>query len=326
MNGPRSFIGVDAGASHTRLIGLNLVADDLAWLQAPGASMDLYGADGAAAMLAPLVRQLNTPAPAEVVAAVAGADSPAEQKELAAALTRQLDGWRVQVINDAHAALIAQLPTGPGAVLVAGTGTNAMARRTDGQLFGLRAKGYLQGNYGGGLDLSRRAVHLAFRAEEGSGDPSRLEQEVLALSGLASYDQLSEALGRNRASLWPLVQRLPPLVMRLAAEGDHVCQNLLAEIGQALAGSVRAAVVQAEIAELPGLPVVLAGGLLGARSPHLEGPLAKALELSLRHPQLTHLSREPARGALFMAVAGHPELGPRVWTAPLRVLGAGASG
>ncbi len=316
MSEDKSFVGLDVGAGHTRLVALDLAESGLRWLEAPGASMDLFGADGTAAMLAPLIRRLASRGESEVVAAVAGADSAAEQASLAQALSRHLEGRPVRVVNDAEAALVAEVPSGPALVVVAGSGANAMARGRDGQVAGLRAKGYLQGNDGGGLDLTRRALHAAFRAEEGSSEPTALVEEVLAVSGKASYDELSEALSRDRLTLWFLIERVPPLVTRLAELGDEVSRRLLAEMGQALAGSARAAAIKADLAGVAELPVVLAGGLFRACSSYLEQPFREALASHLERPAVRRLSRDPACGALLLAVGGRPELAGVVLAAP----------
>ncbi|MDI3297679.1 MAG: BadF/BadG/BcrA/BcrD ATPase family protein [Bacillota bacterium] len=320
------YAGVDGGASRTRVLALESGSGRLVRAEGGGSSPEVWGEERALAVLSELLGRAvgavagawPPAAPVRAVFALAGLDTEAERARARALLAEALPGWSLELVNDTQAALWAGAPEpGPAVVVVAGTGANAAARDATGRLFRLRGKGYEQGNYGGGIDLARSALHAAFRSEEGSGPRTRLEPELLALSGARDYDELAERIGGGQAApsaqLLQLVAAIPPLVVRLAGEGDAVAQELLLEMGRKLAGSARAAASRAGLGAPPGgpaLPVLLAGGLFRPENPWLEDALRLELHRWLPGADCRRSPREPVRGALLLALQGDPELAP----------------
>lgn len=298
-----TFVGIDGGATHMRLL---VLAEDGALIahDGPGVSPEFFGADAAAKEVARLARRAGAPPDSRVTAAVcmAGVDTTAERRAMETALAEALPGWDVRLFNDMAAALTAGAPDGgPAAVASAGTGANAAGRSADGQFFSLRAKGYVQGNFGGGYDVVREALHAAFRSEERTGPRTSLEGAVLALTGLPDFDALSDRLGEENYVL-SLVGRLPPLVTAHADAGDDVAREILTRIGVSLAGLAAGAARKARIDLNDAFPVVLAGGVALSGTPFLEGAFRQEAAHLVPHAEVRVLSREPVRGALLLAV------------------------
>ncbi|MDI3316036.1 MAG: BadF/BadG/BcrA/BcrD ATPase family protein [Bacillota bacterium] len=316
------YVGVDGGASRTRVLALESGSGRVGRAEGAGSSPEVWGPERALALLKDLLGRAiaaaggGPEAPVSAAFALAGVDTEAERIRVSALLAEALPGWSIRLINDTWAALWGGAPEGgPAVAVVAGTGANAAARDASGRLFTLRGKGYEQGNYGGGIDLARAALHAAFRSEEGSGAGTRLEPELLALTGARDYDELAERLGGGQAApsdeVFRLVAAIPPLVVRLAGEGDAVAQELLLEMGRKLAGSARAAARQAGLSAPvggPALPVVLAGGLFRPENPWLEDALRLELHRSLPAADCRRAAREPVRGALLLSLEGGPAL------------------
>lgn len=318
------YAGVDGGASRTRVLALDGASGRLLRAEGEGSSPEVWGEERAAAVLLRLLERAVRPlaggwppvGPVRAVVALAGLDTEADFARAGELLPGLLPGWQVTPVNDLRAALEAGAPD-PGAAVavVAGTGANAGARDARGRFLRLRGKGFEQGNYGGGIDLARAALHAAFRSEEGSGPRTRLQEAILTLAGARDYDELAFRIGGGQAApsseLLSLVGAVPPLVVRLAGEGDAVAQELLLEMGRKLAGSARAAALAAGLsapAGGPALPVVLAGGLFRPENPWLEDALRLELHRSLPAADCRRSPREPVRGALLLAVRGDPSL------------------
>ncbi len=298
-------VGVDGGATTTRLLAL-LPDGELIGTIGPGVSPEFFGPEATAEEIARLARRLALPEDSPVAAAfcLAGVDTDEEAKAVAAALKAALPGWEGHLFNDMAAALTAGAPEqGPAVVIASGTGANAGARRPDGTFCSLRAKGYAQGNFGGGYDIVREALHAAFRADEQTGPESGLKPAVLALTGEPTYDQLSQRISENENYILSLIGRLPPLVVELAAAGDQVAGEILARVGRSLAWLGRGAAVQAGLDPAHLSAVVLAGGVAAARSPALEEPFRRELGQLFPMAELRPLTREPVRGALWLAAS-----------------------
>lgn len=310
------FVGVDGGATHTRVLAMDEGGRLFRW-DAEGSSHELLGMELAVRVLKEAVSTSLARLPDEgltAVFALAGADTAAEIGDLQGRLHAVWPAAQIQVTNDTEAALGAGAPDpGPAVVVVAGTGANAGARTAGGTFRTLRGKGFEQGNYGGGFDLTRAALHAAFRSEEGSGPKTRLQEEVLALSAEADFDALSERTLSQPASLYRLVQSVPPSVCLLAGEGDDVAQALLTDMGKRLAGSAVGAAMKAGLAvgdSSPPLPVVMAGSLFGPHNPWLEDAFRLEVHRHLISADCRRLERDPVRGALLLAIRACGERTP----------------
>lgn len=297
-------VGVDGGATHMRLVVLT-EDERLIGAEGPGVSPEFFGPDATAREIARLARGAGADPGAGAGAAccLAGVDTPAERIAIEAALDAALPGWHLQLFNDMAAALTAGAPElGPAVVVSAGTGANAAGRRRDGSFVALRAKGFVQGNFGGGYDVTREALHAAFRSEEGTGPGTSLEEAVLALTGLPNYDALSERLGEGENYLLSLVGRLPPLVTAHAREGDDVAREILTRVGLSLARLGFGAATKASLAPDEAFPLVLAGGLALSGSPFIEAPFREEAARLMPHVDVRLLGRAPVRGALLLAL------------------------
>lgn len=152
------------------------------------------------------------------------------------ALLREMLRCReMQVTNDALIALTGATAGAPGIITIAGTGSIAYGRGSDGRIARAGGWGYVYGDEGGGFDLARQALRAALRDEEGWGPSTLLRETLLAASGAANVNDL---LHRFYATDWPRpkIASLSRLVDEAALAGDAVANNLLNAAAQQLAG------------------------------------------------------------------------------------------
>lgn len=239
-----------------------------------------------------------------VVLGLAGADLPDDFKNLHQALDQVFPEQNYTLTNDCWVALRAGTESPWGVVSICGTGGNAAGRNREGREVILRGLGFEFGNWGGGADLTRDALHRAFRSDERTGPKTRLEEEILSLFGMANYSQLAQEmrddLGLQYRALWSV----PPLVFRLAFEGDRACQDILVRMGEALGQSCAGVIRRLGMTEEE-VEVVLSGGLYQAAesgTPLLIDAFTLALHRVAPRAWIHLAKYQPVVGAYLLAL------------------------
>jgi N-acetylglucosamine kinase-like BadF-type ATPase len=263
---------------------------------------DIYGAPSPAAALeeveaAVAIALAEAGVAADALAAAAFSLAGADWPEDFVLLERELRvriGLRDTpvVVNDAIGALRSGAPDWEGVAVVAGTYTAVGARRADGSLFHI---GFWPDG-AGGRDLARDGLRAVYRAELDLGPPTVLVARALALYGAADGIGLLHEFTR-RGGLEPADQdRLAPVVLDAADEGDEVARAIVAAKGRLLGEQARVCATRAGLA-LAGARVVLTGRVMRHPSPLLAGAVMGELPgaVAVRH------GVPPVVGALLLA-------------------------
>ena len=163
---------------------------------------------------------------------------PDDKRSILAKLLRA-DRWIVT--TDAEIALTGAVEAGQGIIVIAGTGSMALGRRT-GPPVRAGGWGYIFGDEGSAFDIVRQALRAAVRMEEGWGPATALRQALLEATGSRNSNDL---LHRFYAPDWPRarVASLAPLVDMAAGAADPIALEILNAAAHhlaTLAGSVRA--------------------------------------------------------------------------------------
>jgi N-acetylglucosamine kinase-like BadF-type ATPase len=236
-------------------------------------------------------------APADLRAAVfslAGADWPEDFTLLEGALRERLAlPTPPLVVNDALGALRAGSPDWTGVAIVSGTYNAVGARHADGRVFHL---GFWPDG-GGGRHLSRAALRAVYHAQLGMGPATVLTERALALYGAEDAIALLYAFTRRGGLPEEEGDRLAPVVLDAADEGDAVAREIVAGIGATLGRQGRACAEQLGLGP-EGLPVVLTGGVFGHPTQRLADAAMAELPgaIAVRHPA------PPIAGALLLAL------------------------
>ncbi len=289
MGGGRlATLGLDVGASHSRAL---LVGDDgrpWAAARAPGAAVGPGAPDPLPSLRSlcetvfaralagghPVLRELR------VVAGFAGAGRPQRAARARAALETALAAAAMEVVSlrvctDADIALAAVRPgrpDEPAAVLVAGTGSMALARGAAGEA---RAGGWGRylGDPGGGAWIGAQGLVAVAEFLDGR----RPQAEGLAAALLSAADLTAEQLPEAAAARWADPARLAalaPLVLERASF-DAAAKRIVAAAARGLAGMLCAARARAAVG--PQAATGLSGGLWSASGGVLEDALRAAL-------------------------------------------------
>lgn len=284
-------LGADVGGTSARVV---LYHGDVERGRAEGPGGPMRAGDGAklAERLADLARPLllrdgSVRADAFVIGA-SGAGREAEQRELHDAMERQRLAWRVHVTSDAELARAAAFAGGPGVLLIAGTGSIALARDEGGAERRVGGLGWRMGDQGSACWLGTRALEAVGQMHDGLGPVTHLAEALCAaahVSGIAGLVRWSVRATPAE------VAALGPAVLGCAETGDLVAVELRESAVQAL---VRLAVA----AGAGRLPVALSGGLLAP-----ERGLRERVAVALEGRHGATVSRkpiDPVRGALVL--------------------------
>ena len=299
-------LGIDAGGTKTHCViadeNENILAEGLA-----GASQhQLFGirqteenlqlAVSAALKEADLTLQDLSYA----VLGMSGADGEDDLALLNPAAEKVLPGVPFRVVHDAWIGMYSALKEPFGVVSICGTGAGHAGRNRQGDELTLRNLDYRLGNYGGGGDLVEKALHYAFRSDEGTYERSALEAAVPPIFGVSTMEDVCRLLKQNPLSDKERYQ-LPITVFQLADSGDSVCRMLIHDLGHE-EGLYAAAVIRRLHMENEQVPVVLIGSLFHSDDPLLLDPFMEAVRTAAPAAYPVLPTRKPVTGAVRMAL------------------------
>lgn len=317
---PPTLLAVDGGNSKTEVV---LVASDgkvLGTGRGGPSCHQMVGMQAAMANLTDTVSAAYTMAgwtdssdrpPARLgVYCLAGLDLPIDLVRLDQALgERSLSQDRI-LHNDTMAVFRAGATSPWGVGLVCGAGNNCAALAPDGQTVRFPSLGELSGDFTtGGTWLGTRALGLALRAGDGRGPKTLLRRTVPAHLGLATPEEVLEAVYTGELPFDRLLD-LAPLVLEAASAGDAGARATADLLADELAGMARAAITRLDLGNLK-VEVVLGGGVFQTTD-------------SRFHQRVRQGILAVAPNARFVALAAPPVLGAALLGADALSLGTAA--
>jgi N-acetylglucosamine kinase-like BadF-type ATPase len=192
-----------------------------------------------------------------LVVGASGVGRDDERQALRDALRMESLAQRLVVTTDIEIALVAAFGDGPGIVLLAGTGSFAVARTADGTEHRQGGYGWRMGDEGSGYAIGEAALRAVGRAQGGRGPETVLSEGLCRETRSASFNDL---VRWSVAATPTEVAGLATAVLAASDAGDAVARDILAEASEALVGLVAA--VQHRFPAGAQVPVALAGGLL----------------------------------------------------------------
>jgi len=238
---PRFYLGVDGGQSST----IALIANEEGRIVGRGNSgpcNHVGTSEGRAKFLRAAGECLERacrdagidPLTVTFAAACLGFSGGAEDKE---SYTRELiRSSHYKITHDAEIALTGATAGAPGIIVIAGTGSIAFGRNTEGRMARAGGWGYIFGDEGGGFDITRRALRAALRYEEGWGPETRLRNLLAAALGASGANDVMHQFytGVPRTQIASLAR----IVDEAAAGGDAIAIEILTGAARDLAAYV----------------------------------------------------------------------------------------
>ncbi|WP_406335462.1 N-acetylglucosamine kinase [Streptomyces sp. NBC_00203] len=229
-------VGIDVGGTKTHL---RAVAEDGTVTDHVRTSSGWrpHDPEAAAAWLAALVHEALPAGTRPSAVAVGGhaCETPRQCAGIRLALRELLDVPAL-VVGDAEL-LVPAAGLDKGVGLVAGTGSVAVGRLSDGSPVQVGGWGAVLGDEGGSAGLVREAARAAWAAHDRGEDPDELALGLIAAFGVSEVPALGAALesATDVSAEWG---RHAPVVFAAAAAGSALARQVIAEGGRSLAALV----------------------------------------------------------------------------------------
>jgi N-acetylglucosamine kinase-like BadF-type ATPase len=201
-----------------------------------------------------------------------------------------------QVVPDYEIALEAAVGTGPGVVLIAGTGSVAYGRNAAGET--ARAGGYGPwiGDEGSAFEIGRRAVAAVARTRDMDAPATLLTEMIPRALECPDWDELMMRIMKNPDEVFP---KLFPVVAAAANSDDSTAKEILFTSAIGL-GNLAMIVIRRLGMKTQKFPLVKCGGVFG-RGHMLDSLLDSVLASGALHAKISRLEISPALGAARMA-------------------------
>jgi len=295
-------LGIDAGGTKT----VCLLADDqgrvIAESRRGGANLQAVGELEVEKVLHEVMEEAmgnRAIVPAAICLGIAGVDRPDDSAVVDGIMRRIGHKARVVVVNDALVALEAGAPGQAGVVVISGTGSISYGRDGRGQAARSGGWGYVLGDEGSGYWIGRAALRAVLREADRRGPATLLSGKLLQHFGVPQAQGLIHEV--YNTNLKPAaIGALAQCVQSAFSQGDQVAIGILRGAADELEAS---ALSVARRLELIGesFVFILAGGIFRA-VPWLEQELERRLPLSAPRSRVRLLDREPATGAVAIAL------------------------
>ncbi len=229
----------------------------------------------------------------DVMARVMAADSGSQKSDAAS---------RITVVGDHVIAHEAAFGGDPGVLIIAGTGSIVYGRNSRGEEERAGGWGPMVSDEGSGNWIGRKAVAVCLRPDLDRNtvvpnpNPGCLRKAILTLWRVTGNADLAYAANSTPS---PDFAGLFPLVLRCAADGDRIAQDLLQAAGRELA-ELAFQVINSLWTDSEAVNFALVGGVAQSSA---EVRLAFAQTIGKLHSlsEVSTSQREPVLGALSLA-------------------------
>jgi glucosamine kinase len=231
-----------------------------------------------------------------VCAGLAGAGRRSVVRRVMVFLSRQFPVATTQVATDYEIALEAAAGTGPGVVLISGTGSVAYGRNEAGET--ARAGGYgpWLGDEGSAFEIGRRAVSAVARSRDADAPATAMAEMISAALNCPDWDDLMLRIMKSPDDVFP---KLFPIVAAAANSDDSAAKEILFTAAIGL-GHLAMIVIRRLGMKGQEFPLVKCGGVF-ENSQVLDPLLDSVLASGALRAKISRLAISPAVGAARLA-------------------------
>jgi N-acetylglucosamine kinase-like BadF-type ATPase len=295
-------LGIDAGGTKT----VCLLADEQGTIVAEsrrgGANLQAVGELEVEKVLHDVMEEAignHDVRPIAICLGIAGVDRPDDATVVKSIMKRIGYKARVLVVNDALVALEAGAPGQAGIVVISGTGSISYGRNAKGEAARSGGWGYVLGDEGSGYWIGRAALRAVLRQSDRRGPETVLSPLLLEHFGIQRAQELIHEV--YHTNLKPsAIGSLAKCVQAAFTKGDPVAIGILRGAADELEASALSVARRLDMVG-QAFTFILAGGIFRA-VPWLEQELERRLPVSSPHSRVRLLDREPAVGAVALAL------------------------
>jgi N-acetylglucosamine kinase-like BadF-type ATPase len=303
-------IGMDGGATKTAAmlsdLSGNVIAEDTGGPSNP----QVVGFEKVGEVIVGLVAELSGRAGCKtndivsLIAGLAGAGREGDKEQVKAAIAnearkRKVVMGHVGIETDGRIALEGAFKGKPGIIIIAGTGSFALAKDHKGATHRAGGWGRVLGDEGSGYTIGRDGLNAVTKHLDGRGKPTKLTELIHSRFGLSNHEKIIGAIYRSNFD----VATVAPLVIEAAEAKDAECQRILNKATFELFEHVRVLVNRIE--ESKGarakIPVAFIGSLISNENVYRK-ILTQKITYSM--PQVSVIAPEapPTYGAVLLSI------------------------
>jgi glucosamine kinase len=295
-------IGIDAGGTKTVCLLADGEGRVVARARGPGANLQAAGELQVEKVLHDVMEEAigeRDLMPAAICLGIAGVDRPDDRAVVRGIMKRIGSKARVLIVNDALVALEAGAPGEPGVVIISGTGSIAYGRNAAGEAARSGGWGYVLGDEGSGYWIGRAALRAVLRAADHRGPSTLLTAMLLDHFNVSQPQALLHEV--YHTNLKPAaIGALATCVHTAFTEGDPAAVGILRGAADELEGAALSVTRRLNLTA-EAFSFILSGGIFRA-VPSLHQELARRLPAAVPHSTARLLDREPAEGAVTLAL------------------------
>lgn len=293
------FLGIDGGGTSTRC-ALADERGELARASGSSCKISLVGEEATRSALRSVIQEVCSQAgvePKQISQSCIGVAGAARTPvvDLTRRILEELVGGGVEVVGDMVIALESAFGSGPGIIVISGTGSICFGRDAHGETARAGGWGPEVSDEGSGTWIGRQAVSHALRAHD-SGQHTALLPALMSSWGVASRDELSQ---KANSSPPPDFSLLAPRVFEAAKSSDHLASAILDQAGAELA-ELASIVAHRLWPARQNMRMAFAGGVL-LNSDHVRSAFFGALKTKLPEVEVLAADIDPAAGAIAIA-------------------------
>ncbi len=231
------FLGIDVGSSKTHALIVDETGRSVGFGNSGGGNHQSAGYDG----LANILRQSFEPArqmagiSARQIASagfgVAGYDFESDREGHLTAIASLGLSCPFEVVNDGFNGLLAGATRGIGVNVTSGSSNNCRGRNKVGRIGRIVGNGALFGEYGGGIEIARKALQMVNYAWIRRIPPTRLTAVLLEATGATDELDLMEGMSNDYYHLFPYIA---VDVISAARAGDAAACDVMRWAGEEL--------------------------------------------------------------------------------------------
>lgn len=223
------YVGFDVGSSKTHALIADESGQCLGFGQAWGGNQQGVGYDGLADVLLQSFEQARKMVHASVQQiagagfGIAGYDFPSDRASHLETIANLGFSCPVDLMNDGGNGLLAGASHGVGVNVTAGSGVNCRGRGPDGREGRIVGNGAAFGEYGGGIEIAWKGLHMVNYAWIKRIPPTALTQICLDATGARNELDLMQGLSNDQYHIDP---SLAIRIFEAARAGDAIQKGL----------------------------------------------------------------------------------------------------
>jgi len=297
------FLGIDVGSSKTHALIVDETGACVGFGKAWGGNHQTVGYDGLESVLQESFTQAKEMARVsenQIIGAgfgVSGCDFPSDREAHLRAIATLGLTCPLEVVNDGVNGLLAGVTRGVGVNVTAGSSNNCRGRGRDGREGRIVGNGPTFGEFGGGIEIALKALHMVNYAWIRRIPPTALTRILLEATGAKDEMDLMEGLSNEQYHLFPF---MATQVIQAAREGDAAAQEVVRWAGEEL-GWLAVAVTRQIGMENEEVEIVQSGSIFDAGD-IISHPMRGVILEHCPRAKIIHLDCPPVVGSALLGM------------------------